>query len=89
MNLIKNELPSGCVMTLKDVVDTINQGRGVKKGEKGFKLHAHAMTSIRALASEAPDFGGLKFLTLQYNGVSYDTLGLTKQEQAWSLAKVN
>ncbi len=86
MNLIKNELPSGCVMTLKDVVDIINNARGVKsKGDEGFLQHGRSKTTIEKMA-ETTEFGTVtQFVTVNYdkNGKiqgNLETLALTKKQ---------
>ena len=65
-----------CVMTLRDIVDFINQKRGVKKGDKGFKQHSQALLTIQKLASEAPNFGSAKKVCLS----NYDKNGNRKED---------
>jgi hypothetical protein len=64
MNELQTISQDNCVMTLKDIVDFINQKRGVVKGQKGFKQHVQAMSTIEKLASEAPSFGQAKKVCL-------------------------
>jgi len=78
-----------CVMTLKQIVDFINQKRGVSKGDKGFKRHSQAMVTIEKLALEAPSFGGAKKLTLKYNGQNFETYHLTAKQSIACGAKLD
>ena len=93
MNITTTGLPSGCVMTLKDVVDTINKERGVKPKEKGFIQHGIAKKIIEEMA-ENSTFGTVKeFLTVNYdkNGKiqgNSETLALTKKQAIASGARL-
>jgi len=55
MELITSE----SFITLKDVVDTVNFGRGVKPKESGYLQHGQAMERILELA-ETEGFGGVE-----------------------------
>ena len=50
--IIERKLPDGCVIILKDIVDIINEGRGVSKGDKGFIEHNKAMKIVDDLSKE-------------------------------------
>jgi len=69
-----------CVMTLKDIVDFINQKRGVVKGDKGYKQHHQSLKIIEKLADEAPNFGWKEYVSLNYNGQEFQTLHFTAKQ---------
>ena len=75
-------LPENCIMTLKEVVDFINHKRNVRKGDKSFKRHTDAMTTIEKMA-ETTEFGSVTQI-LTYN---LDSMGREKSLKTLSLTK--
>ena len=87
------ELPENCVMTLKDVVDTINNGRGVKSGDKKFVQHGIAKKTIENMA-ETTEFGEVKPIMTSYTNnigavLPLETLALTKKQAIASGARLD
>ena len=75
-------MPQNCVMTLKDVVDIINEKRGVKSGDKGFIQHVTALRNIKKL-SETTSFG----LVNKWLSHNIDKLGRRKEVETLALTK--
>ena len=81
-------LPNGCIMTLKDVVDTINVAR-MKNGNESILRHDRAIRAIKKL-SQTPSFGEVDNLsTFNLNGTEVKTLALTKKQAIASAAKLD
>ena len=83
-SLQHNQLPKDCVMTLKDVVDVINNARNVNSKERGYLEHGKAKTIIEELTKNK-DFGQVEKISTRYtsgNGAirELETFALTKKQ---------
>ena len=86
-------LPENCVMTLKDVVDTINNARGVKSKDKGFIEHGKAKKVIEEMSKDS-SFGRVDIFSTRYvsgNNAEreLETLALTKKQAIAAAARLD
>jgi len=90
--LQNTNLPDGCIMTLKNVVDTINKARK-EIGKTSFLEHGKAIKTILKL-SETPSFGEVEFFSTSYTNnigasLPLKTLALNKKQAISSAAKLD
>jgi len=70
------------VITLKEVVDTINLGRGVKLGDRGYLRHDKSIKLIEEL-SQSTSFGLVEKISITF----FDELGREHQTNTLNLTK--
>lgn len=78
------------IITLKDIVDVINKGRGVTSKEKGFIKHSYGM-GIAKKMTKVPSFGTAQICRTVYNDKSQtiDTYLLTSKQAITRGAKLD